>query len=209
MAPLLLVRHGQSEGNAAGVIQGRLDPPLTPLGREQARALAGRLRAEGGVDRIVASPLARARATAEAVAAALGLPLLEEPRLMEYDFGEASGLTPAAVRERHPEWSGGRGDGAERPLLPGEEGVRAFDARVAAVVDDLLALEGRTVAVAHGGVITTALNLAFGQRGAPLRFRMENCAIAEFARDASGRIVVQRQNDDCHLRAPADDRVDA
>ena len=207
MAPLLLVRHGQSEGNAAGVIQGRLDPPLTPLGREQARALAERLRAADAaariVARIVASPLARARATAEIVAAALGLPLVEEPRLMEYDFGEASGLTPAAVRERHPEWSGGRGDGAERPLLPGEEGVRAFDARVAAVLDDLLALDGRTVAVAHGGVITTALNLAFGQRGAPLRFRMENCAIAEFARDASGRIVIHCQNDDCHLRAPA------
>lgn len=202
MAPLLLVRHGQSEGNAAGVIQGRLDPPLTPLGREQARALAERLRAGDAAARIVASPLARARATAEIVADALGLPLTEEPRLMEYDFGEASGLTPAAVRERHPEWSGGRGDGAERPLLPGEEGVRAFDARVAAVLDDLLALEGRTVAVAHGGVITTALNLAFGQRGAPLRFRMENCAIAEFARDASGRIVIHRQNDDCHLRAP-------
>lgn len=205
MAPLLLVRHGQSEGNAAGVIQGRLDPPLTPLGREQARSLAERLRAESAADRIVASPLARARATAEIVAAALGLPLMEEPRLMEYDFGEASGLTPAAVRERHPEWSGERGDGDERPLLPGEEGVRAFDARVAAVVDDLLALEGRTVAVAHGGVITTALNLAFGQRGASLRFRrfrMENCAIAEFARDARGGIVVHRQNDDCHLRAP-------
>lgn len=203
MAPLLLVRHGQSEGNAAGVIQGRLDPPLTPLGREQARTLAERLRAEPATVRVVASPLARARATAEIVAAALGLPLAEEPRLMEYDFGEASGLTPAAVRERHPEWSGGRGDGAARPLLPGEEGVRAFDARVAAVVDELLALEGRTVAIAHGGVITTALNLAFGQRGAPLRFRMENCAIAEFARDARDGMVVRRQNDDCHLRAPS------
>lgn len=203
MAPLLLVRHGQSEGNAAGVIQGQLDPPLTALGREQARAVAERLRAEGGIARVVTSPLARARATAESIADALGLPLAADARLMEYGFGAASGLTPAAVYERYPDWSGARGDGSDRPLLPGEEGADAFEARVAAVLDDLLAPERCAVAVAHGGVITTALSLAFGETGARLRFRMENCAITEFARDPSGRTVVRRHNDACHLRATA------
>ncbi len=201
MAPLLLVRHGQSEGNAAGVIQGQLNPPLTVLGRAQARAVAERLRAEGGVGRVVASPLARARATGETIAAALGLPLAADARLMEYGFGEASGLTPAEVYERYPDWSGGRADGVERPLLPGEEGMDAFEARVAAVVDDLLASGERAVAIAHGGVITAALSLAFGDAGARLRFRMENCAITEFARDAAGRTVIRRHNDACHLHA--------
>ncbi len=64
---LLLVRHGQSEGNARGVIQGQLDMPLTDRGREQARSVAERLRREGGVERLVASPLARAFETAEVI----------------------------------------------------------------------------------------------------------------------------------------------
>src|SRR5512145_612212 len=71
---ITLLRHGESEGNLAGVIQGQMDLPLTPRGCRQAEALGKHWKAKGVTfDRIVTSPLLRARQTAEIVAAELGL----------------------------------------------------------------------------------------------------------------------------------------
>ncbi len=199
---LLLVRHGQSEGNARGIIQGQLDLPLTPLGREQAKRVAERLRSEGGSERIVASPLARAFETAEVIGEALGLPIATDERLMEYDFGQGAGLTFAELREQFPA-SGVGWERGQRPPIPGEEKLDVFDARVAAALTDLLAEDGLTIGVAHGGVIGSALNHALqGGGDAPrLRVRTENCAITELARDSSGRLVLRRHNDACHVAA--------
>ncbi len=205
---LLLVRHGESEGNVQGLIQGQLDMPLTDSGRRQACAVAERLKAEGGADRIVASPLARAFATAEAIGQAVGLPVTADDRLMEYDFGEVSGLTVPAARERHPGWSWLSDQTAPpRDRLPGEEGLPAFDARVAEAVAELMALDGQTIAVTHGGVVMSALNVAMRMHGAAeagarrVRFPMKNCGITELDRDGEGRLIVRRHNDACHLPA--------
>ena len=201
---LLLVRHGQSEGNVEGLIQGQLDKPLTDLGRRQALAVAERLKSEGGADRIVASPLARAFATAEAIGEVAGLPVATDERLMEYDFGDVSGWTIPEVLERHPGWRFWSDDPSE-PLLPGEEGMSAFDARVTEVVAESMALEGRTIAVTHGGVIMAALNVALRMHGAAelgarrARFPMKNCGVTELDRDPEGRLIVRRHNDACHL----------
>ncbi len=203
---LLLVRHGESEGNVEGLIQGQIDKPLTALGRVQANAVAERLSADGGADRIVASPLARALQTAEAIGAALALPVTADDRLMEYDFGEISGLTIREVLERYPEWRFWNDD-ASAGLHPGEEGMAAFDGRVAEVLAELMALEGQTVAVTHGGVVMSALNAALRMHGVVepghrrARFPMKNCAITELDRDGEGRLMVRRHNDACHLPA--------
>ncbi len=203
--PLLLVRHGESEGNVEALIQGQLDKPLTALGREQAKAVAARLKAEGPFDRIVSSPLVRALATAEAISAALALPIATDDRLMEYDFGEFSGLTFTEMRERYPRWSWLTDRGAPSPdLLPGEEGWPAFDERIARALDDLMALGGKTIAVTHGGVIMAAINVALQMHAAAAadgrraRFPMKNCAISELDRDEEGRLVLRRHNDACH-----------
>ena len=205
---LLLVRHGESEGNVEGLIQGQLDKPMTDLGHVQAKAVAERLRADGGADRVVSSPLARALQTAEAIGSALGLPVTTEDRLMEYDFGELSGLTGREVAERYPGWSWlvDRGD-TPREVLPGEEGWASFDSRIAEVLADLMALEGRTIVVTHGGVIMAALNAVMRMHGAArtdgrrVRFPMKNCGITELDRDVEGRLIVLRHNDACHLPA--------
>lgn len=206
---LLLVRHGQSEGNVEGLIQGQIDKPLTELGRTQAAAVAERLRSEGGFDRIVASPLARALATAEAIGCALDLPVTPDDRLMEYDFGEVSGLTVQETFKRYPDWRWtGQGNDPQETLLPGEEGLPAFDARVAEVLAELFALEGRSIAVTHGGVVISALNVLLRMHGGPekdssrVAFPIKNCGITELDRDGEGRLVVRRHNDACHL--PAD-----
>jgi 2,3-bisphosphoglycerate-dependent phosphoglycerate mutase len=89
---LLLVRHGETDWNAAGRLQGHTDRPLSDYGREQARRLADDLAGEE-FDAIYASDLARARETAEIVGTQLNLPILLDPDLREKNWGSWEGLT--------------------------------------------------------------------------------------------------------------------
>ena len=73
---LLLIRHGQTQANLEGRVQGHSDAPLTELGQAQARAIAARL-ADDRPAALYVSPLGRARATAEIIGAHIGL---EPPR---------------------------------------------------------------------------------------------------------------------------------
>jgi broad specificity phosphatase PhoE len=95
---LLLVRHGETDWNAEGRLQGHTDRPLSDYGREQARRLAGDLEGEE-LAAIYASDLVRARETAEIVGERLGLHVELEPGLREKDWGNWEGLT-AVERDR-------------------------------------------------------------------------------------------------------------
>ena len=94
MTELLLVRHGETDWNAEGRLQGHTDRPLSDYGRRQARELADDL-AGDGLDAVYSSDLARARETAEIVADRLGLPVVCDPDLREKNWGSWEGLTPA------------------------------------------------------------------------------------------------------------------
>lgn len=195
---LFLVRHGESEGNASGIVQGRLDFGLTDAGREQARLAAEHL-ASHPVERLVSSPLRRARETAEVIADRLGLSVEFDDALQEYDMGVVSGLDARQIRERFPDvlaaWQKGI-----RPRFPGAEDRADFHARVRATLDRLTAIDGPVVAVAHGGVIASICYAVVGadpeRRGL---FETANCAITEVSRDRAGRLVLARVNDTCHL----------
>jgi broad specificity phosphatase PhoE len=160
---ILLVRHGQSEWNASGRWQGWADPPLTDVGRAQARSAAGGL---GAVDAVVASDLQRAVETASIIADTIGVgPVVVEPGLRERDVGEWTGLTRAEIEERWPELlqsffrrSGGPGSGEATtgPVDPpgGETAVQIIERVIGAVARIAEAHTGADVlAVAHGGVI--------------------------------------------------------
>ncbi len=197
---LILIRHGESEGNAAGVVQGHLDFGLTALGRAQADATAVYLRGTK-VDRLVSSPLRRAFETASLIAGSLGLEVEGDARLMEYDMGAASGLTGPQIRERFPDvvaqWQKGL-----HPRFPGEEGRDVFSARIATLLQEFVAAGKDVVAVAHGGVVGAFCRGVLGMD--PLRrgvFETANCGITEIAIDRQGRPVLQRVNDTCHLGA--------
>lgn len=143
---LVLVRHGEAEGNRELRYLGRTDAPLTECGEGQATLLASALPRLLPTD-IYASPLLRARATAGATSALLGLPLTVIPELREMDFGAWEGLTRQEVRERDPEalaaWEGGT-----TPAPPGGESLDAVSARVVSFADSLLASHaGKTVAL--------------------------------------------------------------
>ncbi len=104
---ICFLRHGESVGNAEARWQGQSDFPLTDTGRAQARALAERWKRENqNFDLAIASPLLRAKETAEIVASALNLPIEFDPLWLERDNGEFSGLTAEEVRQNF-----------QRPLL--------------------------------------------------------------------------------------------
>ena len=94
MTELLLVRHGETDWNAEGRLQGHTDRPLSDYGRRQARELADELDGEE-FEAVYASDLARARETAEILGERLGLPVVLEPDLREKNWGSWEGLTPA------------------------------------------------------------------------------------------------------------------
>jgi probable phosphoglycerate mutase len=98
MADIFLVRHGQDEDNAAGILNGHRDRPLTELGREQAAAVAGKL-ADEDIAVVYTSPLKRANQTGEIIAARLGIPVKVEPLLIERDFGVMTGKPVADILE--------------------------------------------------------------------------------------------------------------
>jgi broad specificity phosphatase PhoE len=166
---LLLLRHAESEWNAQRRWQGIADPPLSPLGQEQAR-LAGELLRPAGFTAVVSSGLLRARATAQPIAATLGIgrPVGIETDLREYDLGAWSGLTGAQIEARWPgeiaEWREGR-----LFATPGGEQRDLFLARISAAVARVAGdRPGETVLViTHGGLIS-ALYRAL--TGGPQRF---------------------------------------
>ncbi|MFT3661915.1 MAG: histidine phosphatase family protein [Gordonia sp. (in: high G+C Gram-positive bacteria)] len=203
---LLLLRHGQTPLSVERRYSGHGDPDLTDLGRAQAAGAATRLgAAQAGsepIDVIVSSPLARTRATAQAVAEAIGVPVVVHEGLIETDFGAWEGLTFAEAAERDPElhrrWLG---DAEVAP--PGGESFAQVAERLAATKADLLASYpgARVLAVSHVTPIKTLLRDALGV-GPELLFRLHldlaSLSIAEYYPD--GGSVVRLVNDTGHLQ---------
>jgi probable phosphoglycerate mutase len=165
-ARLFLVRHGQVASNRDLRYVGSRDEELTDLGRDQAAALAGLLGALP-IDAVLSSPLRRARDTAGAIAASIGLPLRVDERLREQSFGAWEGLSRDEVKARSP---------VDAELLstwersadvapPGGESLHSVQRRVLALVEGLGALPGPTgmpwvVLVSHVGPIKALLAAA-------------------------------------------------
>jgi len=154
---LALLRHGPTDWNAAGRIQGHTDIPLSDAGLAKMAAL--RLPLE--VTRVYASPMLRARQTAEA----LGLPApIYDARLMEQNWGVWEGLTREEIFAREGAdafiKAGSNQGEAFRP--GGGESTGELHARVASFLKDVAEGESDAVAVAHLGVLRAAYTLATG-----------------------------------------------
>ncbi|WP_433605228.1 bifunctional RNase H/acid phosphatase [Prescottella agglutinans] len=198
---MLLLRHGQTELSVERRYSGRGNPPLTEVGRAQARAAAERIAAKGAIAAVVSSPLGRARETAEAAAGALGLPVTVHEGLTETDFGKWEGLTFGEAAERDPDlhrrWLS---DTAVRP--PQGESFDEVRARIEAVRDELTAAYAGSniLVVTHVTPIKTLLQLALDV-GPSLLYRLHldlaSLSIAEFYPD--GGSAVRLVNDTSHL----------
>lgn len=186
---LVLLRHGQTDYNVAGRMQGHLESVLTALGREQAARVAPVIAAMEPA-RVVSSDLQRAVESADAVAAAAGLPVKVDVRLRETHLGQWQGLSVAEVEQSWPgaiaQW---RSDPAWAP--PGGESRVDVVRRAMPVVDELDAeLDGPSsataVAVAHGGMIAGLVSglLALPLTAWPAIGGIGNCRWAMLARRA-------------------------
>ncbi|MDO9710016.1 histidine phosphatase family protein [Paracraurococcus lichenis] len=151
-APFWFLRHGETDWNAQGLSQGRTDIPLNAIGLAQAERAARTLQGIGGIATIVASPLIRARVTAEIAAAALGLPLAFDPDLQEVNFGEQEGRP---MGDWYDDWIAGTYTPA------GAETFAGLLARAVAAVNRATAKPAPVLIVAHGALFR-ALRLAFG-----------------------------------------------
>ncbi|MEM6926042.1 MAG: histidine phosphatase family protein [Myxococcota bacterium] len=156
MRTVYFVRHGQTDWNAEGRVQGRLESTLTPLGRGQARATAERI-ATLGVDGIVASTALRARQSAEILAELTGLVPRYDERLVEWDAGEWSGHLYAELVER---WSDAFAAWTDDPWTvpaPGGETFADLVHRGRPALNEVLASGVARVAIVFHGFIGRAL----------------------------------------------------
>lgn len=153
---LCLIRHGETDWNALGRIQGREDTLLNANGRRQAEQ-TGLYLSQWRWSGLVSSPLLRARETAQIIARLTGIATVQEmPEFMERDYGECSGLTGLERRNRYPDGN-----------IPGQEPLATLQQRV---MSGLATLHDQgnypTLVVAHGGVINAILaNLSSGEIG--------------------------------------------
>jgi broad specificity phosphatase PhoE len=160
-----LVRHGESEGNVSGTLQGsRLDTRLSARGRRQAEALAIRL-AEEPMDVVLASPMYRARETAEILAAPHGLGVLADADLVEFDWGVLTGLPfdetmERRVAELRERWRAGETDLA----APGGESPAIAALRVRRALERVARMRASyPVLVAHGRINRVLMTVLLGR----------------------------------------------
>lgn len=151
---LILIRHGETEWNREGRIQGHLDSALTAEGIAQAEACAKRLSAEA-FDALYASDLPRVQHTAAILNAPLGLPIRSRTALRERCFGIGEGLTYKEMDTLHPEvFSRSRALDPDFAIEGGET-RRQFHARVRTALEEIAAAHRgqRVLVVTHGGVL--------------------------------------------------------
>lgn len=204
---LVLVRHGESACNVAGVVGGpRGCTGLTPAGAAQAAALGRRLAASGELGDAVAlyaSVLPRAVDTARAIAPAVGdgaLEVVQDCALCELHPGEADGLDWAEFSRRfgEPPWD----DRPEVPIAPGGESWTGFVARAADGLEQVAARHpgGRVVVVCHGGVVEAAMLRFLPVPRGRLRLHTRYTSMTEWELGPLGWRPL-RYNDAAHLAA--------
>lgn len=201
---ITLLRHGESQGNFEGRHQGQADFLLTERGRQQAKALVDRWKAEHkAFELIISSPLARARETAEIIATELNAPLELDPVWMERDNGLMAGLSEEEVRETLPQ------SDFIHPYQPiGQTGESQWELylRAGRAVQSLFNQPpGSYLIVSHGGLLNMFFYAILGIAPQPNfhgpRFRFNNTAFATLQYNpASHRWYILGVNDHIHWK---------
>jgi probable phosphoglycerate mutase len=200
---LLLVRHGASAPFRVGedftLVDGHGDPPLDPIGHQQAERVAERLASEN-IDAIYVSSLQRTVQTAAPLVSRLGIEPIVEPDLREVLLGEwEGGMFRKHVAEGHPiaiqmmteqRWD----------VIPGAESSETFETRIVSAVERIADrhVDEFVVVFTHGAVIAQLLSHATGARR--FSFISDNASISHLVVH-EGRWMVRRYNDTTHLHA--------
>ena len=181
MTILTLVRHGETDWNAGGRIQGSTDIPLNDTGRAQAREVAATLAADlAGRDVVVvSSDLSRAAETADTIADALGTAVTRRlPGLRERSYGDAEGMDAVTFAEAFGPWHAAQVPGAEEWPVVRERALAAIAEGVAETPEGV-----DVIAVAHGALIREVIMHATDGEFPRVGERLPNCSATVFRLD--------------------------
>jgi broad specificity phosphatase PhoE len=171
---IYLVRHGETTGDVEDRYGGDYDDHLTDKGREQARALAEKLK-YSGIEILFCSPKIRARETAEIVAREIGCEVNVVDEVRERNsYGILTGMVKSEAREKYPEHT--EALRSYRHKVPGSENYERFGERVNKALDEIVKQSYKTIAIlSHGGPISFIFReiLKLGE------VKIEDCGFAE------------------------------
>jgi broad specificity phosphatase PhoE len=158
---ITLLRHGESEGNQSGLLQGQSDYPLTSIGVEQARALASYWKSlETKFDLVISSPLVRASQTAEIISNCLKIPIEFDSLWMERNFGRLQGAGLQEIDKRTPPVD------FFNPYEPiggnGESQLDLYTRAGLALQKIIRQPVGSYLVVSHGGILNKVLYVIMG-----------------------------------------------
>ncbi len=196
---LLFIRHGETPANVDQVWHGQTDTPLSARGREQVKALGLHFHKVMQPDAIYASPLQRARITAESIAHTHSMPVALEPALMEFHIGDWENISYARLHKELGFFKGLVED--EHYRAPGGESRAEVTQRFTSAVEKIAAQHAgeNVVIVAHGMVISFALaHWLLDDTSKWMDYQMNNTGITEFSLQPPALIALNQTD---HLRA--------
>lgn len=164
---ICIVRHGETDWNAQGRLQGREDIELNDSGREQAFKMANYLGKETW-DAVVSSPLKRAYETAQIIARRLSISDIQvEEQITERDYGEASGLWPEERRSRFPD------------AIPGQEDFELLRQRAMSGLEKIASVNNgkKIIVISHGALTNSILYTLSGGEFGSFKTRLKNGCI--------------------------------
>ncbi|CAI0992391.1 Alpha-ribazole phosphatase [Serratia proteamaculans] len=213
MLQVYLVRHGETEWNAARRIQGQSDSPLTANGEHQARLVAQRV-SKQGITHVITSDLGRTRRTAQIIAEACGCEVITDPRLRELHMGVLEERLIDSLTPQEEQWRKQMVDGTADGRIPQGESMSELGNRMGEALESCLMLpEGsKPLIVSHGialgCLISTVLGLpAYAER----RLRLRNCSLSRVDHQQSPWLasgwIVETAGDVTHLDTPALDEL--
>ena len=195
---LYCVRHGETEFNAVGRIQGQADSRLSELGKRQCEAIAQRL-ATQPIEAVYSSTLRRAIDSAQCIAQRLGLEVRIDPRLMEINAGIFQQLVWEQIEQRHPVEAAAWKSQDPDYRIPNGESRGDVMVRARAALEAIREASHRqAVIVAHGGLLSAALKVLLEIPAKLNPFSFYNGSISKLQWDGQVKLLTLNQID--HLR---------
>ncbi len=213
MLQVYLVRHGETEWNAARRIQGQTDSPLTEKGIFQAKQVAERVRNEG-ITHVISSDLGRTKRTAEIIADACGCEVITDPRLRELHMGVLETRELDLLTPQEEAWRKQMVDGTPEGRIPKGETMSELAERVNAALNSCLDLPAgsKPLLVSHGIALGCLISTLLGLPAhAERRLRLRNCSLSRVDHQQSAWLatgwIVETAGDIAHLDQPALDEL--
>lgn len=201
MGKIYITRHGETEYNLKRLMQGTIDTKLSSRGLEQAACLRDRL-AETPFDRVLSSPLQRARVTAETILENRSECIEFFDELKEMDFGFMQGKDYEFLGREHPELYEQYSNAPAEFTIPEGDSFREFQTRVLSILEEVEKMdESESMLIVCHGI--TKLVLVNELKGIPLEQIWDtevagNTALTLFERTPEG-VILQFENDQSHL----------